>query len=50
MFMNFKCNFMVGDTYVSPTIDVFCLENEGYLCASTQDFDDETDASGLFNW
>ena len=45
-----KVLMMEGASYEAPAISVFSIENEGVLCASTQDFDDETDASGLFNW
>lgn len=41
-----KLLVMEGAFYEAPAISVFILENEGALCASTQEFDDEVD----WNW
>lgn len=44
-------NEMIAEPlYEAPAIDVLNMQNEGILCASTQEFDDETDATNLFGW
>lgn len=46
-----KRNEMIAEPrYEAPAINLLNLQNEGILCASTQEFDDETDATGLFAW
>ena len=34
---------MGGGPYETPTLSLFEIENEGILCASTQEYDDELD-------
>ena len=40
---------MGGGPYETPTRSLFEIENEGILCASTQEFEEDTDTV-LFGW
>ncbi len=47
--MNLKLTTMKnGENYISPETAILQLENEGMLCASTQQFN--TDDTDLFEW
>lgn len=46
-----KILMMEGASYEAPAISVFILENEGAVCAASNEaFDDETGADEIFGW